>query len=246
MPDPRTLVQLCTYNERDNLAPLVAEIRAVLPEADILVVDDSSPDGTGELADELTAADPAVHVLHRDSKAGLGAAIVAGLQWGLSHNYDRLINLDADFSHPTRFLPAMLAASGERTVAVASRYVPGGRIEGWGPLRHFMSRGINAYARLLLGLPTRDCSGSYRCYPAAILRRLDFGLVRSRGYAFQEEILYRCRKAGASFEEVPIVFEERRAGESKITLKEATSALHIIARLALDRLTRKPVSPLGE
>lgn len=231
----RTLVTLCTYNERDNIARLVPAIRAVLPQADVLVIDDNSPDGTGKLADELSASDPHVHVLHRAAKEGLGVATVAGFRWGIQRDYDLLINMDADFSHPPRYLPALLAEAADSDVVIASRYVPGGGVEGWGPGRHLMSRGINAYARGMLGLRTRDNSGSYRCYRVQKLAAIPLDRIRARGYAIQEEILAWCRAVGCSFTEVPFQFEERQYGESKINWKEAVGALWVLLRLRLAR-----------
>ncbi len=231
----RILVTLCTYNERENLEPLVEEVRRHVPEADVLVVDDNSPDGTGQLADKLAEQDPHVRVLHRQGKLGLGSATLAGFRYAIDHGYDWLVNLDADFSHPPRYLPDLLAKRGQADVVVGSRYVPGGRIEGWGLWRHFMSRGINTYARWLLGLPVRDCSGAFRCYRVAKLKELDLDGVWSRGYSFQEEILFRCRQAGCRFVEVPITFEDRRFGQSKINWKEAVVALGLLFLLALSR-----------
>jgi dolichol-phosphate mannosyltransferase len=229
----RVLVTLCTYNERENLAALVPEIRRTLPDADVLVIDDGSPDGTGRLADELAAADPRVRALHRPGKLGLGSAILAGLRQALAEGYEFVINMDADFSHDPRYLPALVACMERADVGIGSRYVPGGGIEGWGPLRHFMSRGINWYARLLLGLSTRDNSGAYRCYRCASLGGIDLDRVRARGYAFQEEILYHCRVAGCRFAETPIVFRDRRYGTSKINWRESVAALWIILRLGV-------------
>lgn len=225
------LVTLCTYNEIGNLADLIAEIHAFVSAADVLVIDDNSPDGTGRLADELAVEDPRVRVLHRPAKAGLGRATVAGFRWGIEQGYDLLVNMDADFSHPPRYLPALLAATGEADVAIASRYVPGGGVVGWSAKRHLMSRGINAYARLMLRLKTRDNSGSYRCYSVARLRELPLDSIRATGYAIQEEILYHCRRAGCTFVEVPFTFEERRHGQSKINYREAISALWVLFRL---------------
>jgi dolichol-phosphate mannosyltransferase len=231
---PRILVTLCTYNERENLGSLVPAIRSTLPEADLLVIDDGSPDGTGDLADELATGDSHVHVLHRAGKLGLGSAILAGLRQAIADGYDFVINMDADFSHDPQHLPALLECMQRCDVAIGSRYVPGGGVEGWGPLRHFMSRGINWYARLLLGLSTRDNSGAYRSYRCAKLAEVDFNRVRARGYAFQEEILYRCRLAGCRFEETPIVFRDRRYGTSKINWRESAAALWIILRLGAE------------
>lgn len=231
---PSVLVTLCTYNERQNLEQLIPDIHVWLPQAHILVVDDNSPDGTGRFADQLAAADSRIHVMHRAGKQGLGTATVAAFQWGISRKYDCLINMDADFSHPPRFLPDLLRAMDEGTgcdVAVGSRYVPGGRVVGWGAHRHVMSRGINLYARLMLGLRTHDNSGSYRCYRVEKLRQVDWTHALARGYAIQEEILYRLRRVGARFVEVPIVFEERRFGSTKITWKEAVAAGWVLLRL---------------
>ncbi len=229
----RVLVTLCTYNERGNLERLVPAIHAQLPQADVLVVDDNSPDGTGVLADELAARDPRVRVLHRPGKQGLGTATVAAFRDGIEQGYDLLINMDADFSHPPEVLPALLAATERVDVAVGSRYVPGGGVEGWGPHRHFMSRGINTYARLVLGLTTRDNSGSFRAYRVERLREIDLNRIRARGYAIQEEILFRCRRVGCTFEEVPFVFRDRTVGESKISWKDAVGALWVLATLRL-------------
>jgi len=237
MSEPRILVTLCTYNERENIGLLVPEIRRVLPRADILVIDDNSPDGTGRMADELAAADGRVRVLHRAGKEGLGSAMLAGFRDAIAHGYDFVLNMDADFSHDPRHLPAILDCMQRADVAIGSRYVPGGGVEGWSMSRHFMSQGINWYARLLLRLSTRDNSGAFRCYRVAKLAQIDFDQLRSRGYAFQEEILYRCRRVGCRFEETPIVFRDRRYGTSKINWRESAAALWIIFRLGLENLT---------
>jgi dolichol-phosphate mannosyltransferase len=230
---PRLLVTLCTYNERDNIAALIPEIWRFAPDAEILVIDDNSPDGTGAVADDWAARDRRVHVLHRPSKQGLGTATLAGMCYGVEHAYELLINLDADFSHPPRFIPALLALMTQVDVAIGSRYVSEGGVPGWGLRRRIMSRAINWYARTLLRLTTRDNSGSYRCYRVEKLRQLDPGSFLARGYAFQEEILYRCRRIGCRFAETPIVFEDRRYGTSKISLAEGLAAGWIILRLAL-------------
>lgn len=229
----RLLVTLCTYNERDNLVTLIPEIWRFVPKAEILIVDDNSPDGTGRLADEWVERDSRVHVVHRPGKLGLGTATLAALSYAVEHGYSWVLNLDADFSHPPRFIPAILAAMEGADVVIGSRYVVGGGAIGWGLRRHLMSRAINTYARLLLRLSTRDNSGAFRCYRISKLRALDFGRFVARGYAIQEELLYRCRKIGCRFAEVPIVFEERRYGKSKINLAEAIAAGWIILRLAV-------------
>ncbi|WP_417848962.1 polyprenol monophosphomannose synthase [Thalassoglobus sp.] len=233
------LITLCTYNERENLEELIPEIFKYAPEASILVVDDNSPDGTGEYVDSLAAQNPKIHVIHREGKLGLGTATVRAFQFGIESNYDLLLNLDADFSHPPRFIPAMVEQAANFDCVIGSRYVAGGEIVGWGPKRHFMSRGINFYARTLLGLKTKDNSGSFRCYRVSKLAEFDWSKSQAKGYAFQEEILYRLRKVNATFTEVPIKFEERRFGVTKINWKEAVSAGWVIMKLRLPNQSTK-------
>ncbi len=233
---PRLLITLCTYNERENLPELIAEIHRTVAAADVLVIDDNSPDGTGQLADELAAGDSRIRVLHRAGKLGLGTATIAGFQQAIEQGYDYVLNMDADFSHHPRYLPALVDAMQAADVVIGSRYVAGGGVQGWGPLRHFMSGGINWYARILLSLKTRDNSGAFRCYRIAKLREVEFNKVRARGYAFQEEILYRLKRVSCRFAEVPIVFEDRRYGTSKINWREAATALWVILRLGLENV----------
>jgi dolichol-phosphate mannosyltransferase len=238
---PRVLVTLCTYKERENLETLIPAIRSALPAADIVVVDDSSPDGTADFVRELSANDPAVHLLLRREKAGLGAATINGFRWGLEQGYDAIVNMDADFSHPPAVLPQLVAGLDRADVVIGSRYIPGGGIEGWPWFRHFMSQGVNVYSRLLLGLKCRDCSGAFRCYRSSLLRQVNFDHFRSQGYAFQEEILYHLKRLGARFEEVPIVFQDRVTGASKINRKEVVRALKDIFLLAIDRLRGRKI-----
>jgi dolichol-phosphate mannosyltransferase len=241
---PRLLVSLATYDEAANLRPLVEAIREQAPHASILIIDDDSPDGTGRIADEIRAALPEIHVIHRPGKLGLGTAVLAGMKFAIENGFDYFLNLDADFSHPPRFIPAILAGMKDADVMIGSRYVPGGGVEGEFNLkRKFMSTGINLYARLFLGLRTRDNSGSYRCYRVAKLRQIDLDRVRSRGYSFMEEILYRCRAVGCRFGETPILFENRRSGYSKINTHEAIKALQIIFELGVDRVFQGPKGP---
>lgn len=237
----RLLITLCTYNERENIELLVPEIQAVAPDAELLIIDDNSPDGTGQVAQTLADATSRIHVLHRPRKDGLGAATVAGFRYAIEHQYDLLINLDADFSHNPRFIPELLARAAESDVVIGSRYVAGGGVTGWTLKRKIMSRLINAWARLLLGLKTWDNSGSYRCYRVACLAQIEWKRTVSRGYAFQEEVLYRLRRAGCSFSESPILFEDRRFGTTKINLKESLSAVRDIFRLGLQNLRGCPV-----
>lgn len=233
---PKLLASLCTYNERENLAPLIEAIHQHAAEAHVLVVDDGSPDGTGQLADELAAADPRIHVLHRPQKMGLGTALLAAVDYAMQHDYEFLLNLDADFSHHPKYIPALVEAMQHADVAIGSRYVAGGGIADWGLKRRLMSRAINAYARTLLRLPISDTSGSFRCYRLSKLRQLDFTLFKARGYAVLQELLYRCRRTGCRFAEVPIVFEDRRHGQSKINYREVVAALWVIARLGVESL----------
>ncbi len=230
MPDPaaRILASLATYNERDNVAPLIGEIHKYLPGADVLVIDDNSPDGTGRLADELAATDPRVHVLHRPGKLGLGTATLAAMRYAMEHDYDYLMNLDADFSHHPRYLPALVAGMNRHDVMIGSRYVKGGGTENWPFSRRMMSKAVNSMARLLMRIPARDTSGAFRCYRVAKLRQVALDKIVSRGYSFQEEVLYRCRLAGCRMGETPIIFADRRAGSSKVNTREAVRSLGIL------------------
>jgi dolichol-phosphate mannosyltransferase len=230
---PRVLVSLATYNERDNLPPLVGGILGQLPGAHVLVVDDGSPDGTGQLADAMAAADRRVRVLHRPGKLGLGTAILTAMRYALEHGYDYLVNMDADFSHHPRYLPALVAGMDRHDVMIGSRYVPGGGTVNWPLSRRLMSWGVNLLARFLLRIPARDCSGAYRCYRVTKLRRARLGEVLSRGYSFQQEVLYRCRQARCRIGETPIVFEDRRAGSSKVSPREVVRSLSVLLLLGV-------------
>jgi dolichol-phosphate mannosyltransferase len=231
-----TLVTVATYNEIENLPRLVEDIFRYVPEVDLLVIDDNSPDGTGDWCDRRATEDPRVHCLHRSGKLGLGTATIAGMRYAIEHGYRQVLNMDADFSHDPRFLPALLARMDAADlppadVVIGSRYVRGGGVEGWPLKRHLMSRGVNMYARSLLGLRPRDCSGAFRCYRTGLLTKLDFDAIVSRGYSFQEEILWRLKRVGARFAEVPITFVDRVRGTSKINPGEARDALRILFRL---------------
>lgn len=236
----RLLITVCTYNEVQNIRLLIPELRAVAPHADILVIDDNSPDGTSEAVVEIAAAQPQVHLLHRPAKMGLGTAALAGFRHAIENDYEQLLNLDADFSHNPRYIPDLLKTAETCDVAIGSRYVDGGGMVGWSLKRHIMSKSVNTYARVFLGLKTRDNSGSYRCYNVRKLSEIDWDRTLARGYAFLEEVLFRCRQVGCTFGETPIVFEDRRYGATKINWKEAAAALWVIFRLGLQRLVGTP------
>lgn len=230
---PRVLITIATYNERQALPHLLEQIFAHQPEADVLVIDDHSPDGTGEWCDEVAASDRRVRCLHRKGKLGLGTAVVAGMKRAIDDDYDLVINMDADLSHHPRYLAALIAAADTADVVIGSRYVPGGGTQNWPLRRRLMSRGVNLYARPLLGLPVRDCSSGFRCVRVDFLRRLDLNAIQSRGYAFFEEVLWRMKLAGARFCEVPFLFKEREEGYSKISWREVVVALAMIFRLGV-------------
>jgi dolichol-phosphate mannosyltransferase len=230
----RTLVTIATYNEIENLPRLVDDIWQVAPAADVLVIDDNSPDGTGKWCDEKGASEPRLKCVHRAGKLGLGTATIAGMQYAIEHGYDYVLNMDADFSHHPRYVPAILAAmeaDGGTDVSIGSRYCAGGGTKDWPFKRRFMSWAVNTYARCLLGLKPRDTSGAFRCYRVSLLKKLDFSKIKSRGYSFQEEILWRLKRVGAQMRETPIIFADRERGQSKINKNEAINALVIILRL---------------
>jgi dolichol-phosphate mannosyltransferase len=206
-----------TYNERENLPLILDRVRAAVPEAGILVVDDGSPDGTGTLADEIAAADSQIQVLHRDSKAGLGAAYVAGFRFGLAAGYDVLVEMDADGSHAPEQLPRLLAALAHSDLVLGSRWVPGGQVVNWPKSRELLSRGGNLYTRLALGIGLRDATGGYRAFRRSVLLTIDLSAISSQGYCFQVDLAWRAVQAGFRVTEVPITFAERERGESKMS-----------------------------
>ena len=221
----RTLIIIPTYNERDNIASTVGRVRVSVPEGDVLVVDDSSPDGTGLLADALAAADSQVHTLHRLRKNGLGAAYLEAFTWGLSRGYDRLVQLDADGSHLPEQLPPLIEAADKADVVLGSRWVPGGAVKNWPWHRRMLSRGGSVYSRVLLRLPQRDVTGGYRVYTKPALERLDLSSVESLGYCFQIDMLLHAVRAGLSVVEMPITFVERTLGSSKMSAAIVAEAM---------------------
>ena len=213
----RVLVIIPTYDELENLPLVLARVRAVVPAAHVLVVDDGSPDGTGELADQLAAADEQVHVLHRSGKQGLGAAYLAAFAWGLAHSYDVLVEMDADGSHQPEQLPRLLDALVSADLVLGSRWVAGGSVVNWPLHRSVLSRGGNTYTRLALGLPLRDATGGYRAFRRTALESLDLADVASQGYCFQVDLVWRAVRRGLRVVEVPITFVERERGLSKMS-----------------------------
>ncbi len=235
----RVVVIIPTYNERDNLRPTTARVRTAVPDADVLVVDDSSPDGTGGLADELAAADEQIHVLHRSVKAGLGAAYIAGFQWALDQGYDAMVEMDADGSHQPEDLPRLLRALDDADAVLGSRYVPGGKVANWAKSREFLSRGGNTYVRLMLGIPLHDATGGYRVYRATTLRKIRLDNVESQGYCFQIDLSLRAIQAGLKVVEVPITFVERSRGASKMSNAIVREALWRVTQWGLASRLRK-------
>jgi dolichol-phosphate mannosyltransferase len=234
----KTLVTIATYNEIENLPALVEEIFRYLPDADLLIVDDNSPDGTGRWVDERGATDSRLKCLHRTGKLGLGTAIMAAMRYAIDHGYRYMLNMDADFSHPPKNMPDLVRAMdppGGPSVdlAVGSRYVPGGGVEGWPFKRRFMSWGVNVYSRVMLGLSPRDTSGGFRCYRVAKLAQIDFDRILSKGYSFQEEMMWQMKRVGSRFAETPFIFVDRVRGHSKINMNEARRAVLVIGRLGL-------------
>ncbi len=213
----RVVIIMPTYNERQNLEIMAGRIREWVPDADLLVVDDNSPDGTGDLADKLAEADSHVQVMHRKEKAGLGRAYVAGFTWALDAGYDFIVEMDADGSHRPEDLPKLLAAAQHTDAVIGSRYVPGGTVVNWPKSREILSRGANIYNRILLGIRVRDATGGFRIYRAATLRKIDLNSIDSAGYCFQIDMTLRVLQAGLDIAEVPITFVERERGASKMS-----------------------------
>jgi dolichol-phosphate mannosyltransferase len=235
----RVLIVVPTYNERDNIAWIVGRVRAATPTVDVLVVDDGSPDGTGDVADALAAADPQVTVLHRTEKAGLGAAYLHGFRVALERGYDVVGEMDADGSHQPEQLPLLLAALEHADLVIGSRWVPGGSVVNWPFSRKVLSVGGNLYARVLLGIPVRDVTAGYRLFRRTTLEVIDLGSVQSAGYIFQTDLAFRTVRAGLRVVEVPIEFVERVRGESKMSPDVATESLRRITTWGLRERRRQ-------
>ncbi len=224
------LVIIPTYNESESLPGVIERLRRAVPDADVLIADDNSPDGTGLLADELAAHDSHIHVLHRAGKEGLGKAYLAGFAWGLERDYEVLVEMDADGSHRPEELPRLLAQMPHADVVLGSRWVPGGAVVNWPASRRLLSQGGSLYTRMALGIPTRDATGGYRAYRASALASLDLATVESNGYCFQIDLLWRALQRGLVVREVPITFGEREAGTSKMSNRIVREALLNVTR----------------
>ena len=231
----RTLVVLPTYNEILNVEAMLRALRDVVPECEILVVDDASPDGTGERAESVAHELGAIQILRRSSKSGLGGAYRAGFTWGLEHGFDHFVEIDCDFSHDPHALPSLLDAARDHDVVIGSRYVKGGQIPQWALSRRMLSRGGNQYASLMLGLGVADSTAGYRVYSKGALEAINFQSVTADGYGFQIEMTYRARRGGASIVEVPISFTDRERGQSKMSGAIVIEALWLVTKWAFER-----------
>jgi dolichol-phosphate mannosyltransferase len=229
----RALIVMPTYNEAENLEPLVREIMSLPAPFDILVVDDNSPDGTGQIADRLSSERPEVHVLHRPGKMGLGTAYITGFRWALDHGYDYVMEMDCDFSHHPRYLPEFYRQIRHADLVVGSRYVAGGGTANWGILRKLISSGGNLFARTMLGLRTHDCTAGFRCYRRGTLEAIPWSEVKLEGYGFQIGMMYHVESMGYRVAEFPIMFEDRRVGKSKMSKAIFVEAFTFVTRLAL-------------
>jgi dolichol-phosphate mannosyltransferase len=234
----KSLVVLPTYNERENIEPILKAILDQGADLDVLVVDDNSPDGTGHIVDCLAQSVPRIHVMHRAAKLGLGTAYIEGFLWALARDYEYIFEMDADFSHDPADLLRLRAAvvGGGADASVGSRWVAGGGTRNWSFLRTFISRGGSFYARVILGMPVRDLTSGFKCFSRRVLEHLDLQTVRSNGYAFQVEMNYRCNLHGFRVAEVPIVFVDRRVGKSKMGSHIVTEAMLVVLRLRLQTL----------
>jgi dolichol-phosphate mannosyltransferase len=236
----RPLVIIPTYNEAENIERILRRIADSLPQAGVLVVDDGSPDGTGDLVKSAAADLPDVHLLKRTEKSGLGSAYRAGFEWGLQEGYDALIEMDADFSHDPAALPAILAPlEAGFDLSIGSRYIKGGAIPNWARHRHLLSEGGNRYASVVLGLGVADSTAGFRAYSARIIRKIDLHMIRAEGYGFQIEMTYRAKQHGAAIVEVPITFVDRAAGESKMSSRIVLEALALVTWWGMGRIVRR-------
>ncbi len=232
----QTLIIIPTYNEAENLQKLTAQIHAVLPHTDILIIDDNSPDGTGSLAQSLAGKNHQIKLIRRAKKLGLGSAYIQGFQYALANNYDFIFEMDADFSHQPKYLSDFLAQAPGQSLILGSRYTKGGGIVNWGICRRLLSYAANLYARIILGLPSRDVTGGYKCYSRNALQSLQLDKILSEGYTFQIETTYRIHRKGHSIKEIPIVFKGRRKGKSKISRRICWEEIWKLPLLRLCRI----------
>jgi len=227
----KTLIVIPTYDERENVAAMAGAVLAQVPDANILFVDDNSPDGTGQLLDEIAAKEPRVSVLHRQKKEGLGRAYIAGFKWALARDYALICEMDCDFSHDPKALPSLLAAAGEADLVLGSRYIGGIRVMNWPMSRLLLSTGAAKYVRLILGMPVKDPTGGFKCFHRKVLEAIDLDTITSNGYSFQIEMTHTTWMKGFKVKEVPIIFEDRRAGYSKMRTDIATEAFMMVLKL---------------
>lgn len=236
----KAMVVVPTYNERENLEELIPRVLEQHPGIEILVVDDGSPDGTGEYADSVAAANPRVHVLHRPGKMGLGSAYVQGFQRALSTDADLVLQMDADFSHNPDVIPDLIDAADDHDVAIGSRYITGANVVNWPLQRLFLSYFANVYTHIITGLPLRDSTGGFKCFKRRVLEAIELDTIRSDGYSFQIEVNFRCWRKGFRLVEIPIVFVDRHSGTSKMSRRIVWEAMWLVWRLSLERIWRKP------
>ncbi len=234
----KTLIIIPTYNEIENLSQIVAAIFSFAPKTDVLIVDDNSPDGTGQLADQMGSQDARVHAMHRSGKLGLGTAYIAGFKYAIENGYDAAFEMDADFSHDPKYLPDFLKAIEHADLVIGSRYIPGGDTPNWSFLRRFISGGGNIYARLMLGLPVQDATAGFRCYRREVLQNIGLDEVKSQGYGFQVEMTYRVMKQGYKIVETPIIFMDRRVGKSKMSRTIFLEAFIYVLRTRFGKTAR--------
>jgi len=229
-----------TYNEKENISQLVGQILALPLDIEVIIVDDNSPDGTGAVADQLAAQRPAVSVIHRPGKLGLGTAYIAGFKQGLAAGAERLITMDADFSHNPAYIPELVALADYYHITIGSRYIPSGGVVNWEWQRRFLSWGANAFARTILGLKAHDCTAGFRCYHREVLLNINLDRIFSNGYSFLVEMMFKCQRMGYSVGEIPIIFANRERGDSKISQREIYKAIYTVLRLSLGRLKPRP------
>ncbi len=227
----KTLIVVPTYNERENLPRLITEIHAVDPELHVLVVDDGSPDGTGDLVDEIARSDTRVAAIHRSGKLGLGTAYIAGFRYALLHDYDRIIQMDADFSHRPSDIPRLLAASAEADMVIGSRNIKGGSVENWSVIRKMISRGGSLYTRMMLGINVHDCTAGFKCWRRSTLLAFDLDSIQSNGYGYQVEMNYHASRLGFRIAEIPVIFPNRTAGKSKMSGNIVLEAMSLVWKL---------------